>query len=100
LALGIVFNELATNAVKYGALSNETGSILINWSTESMPAGARLILNWQEKDGPPVSAPSRVGFGSRVITRSLADELEGTVNFDFRRGGLVCAMTIPIRAPV
>ena len=49
LALGIVFNELATNAVKYGALSNETGSILINWSTESMPAGARLILNWQEK---------------------------------------------------
>jgi PAS domain S-box-containing protein len=97
LALGIVFNELATNAVKYGALSNDAGSILIDWTTETTAAGARLILNWQEKDGPPVSAPSRVGFGSQVITRSLADELEGTVNLDFRHGGLICALTIPIQ---
>jgi PAS domain S-box-containing protein len=96
LALGIVFNELATNAVKYGALSNEEGSILIDWTTEPMPPGARLILHWQEKDGPPISAPSRVGFGSRVIKRSLADELGGTVDLDFRPDGLVCAMTIPI----
>jgi PAS domain S-box-containing protein len=97
LALGIVFNELATNAVKYGALSNQAGSILIDWTTVSTPEGARLILNWQESDGPPVSAPSRRGFGSQVITRSLADELEGTVNLDFRPGGLVCAVTIPVQ---
>lgn len=96
LALSIVFNELATNAVKYGALSNEAGSILINWTMESTPAGNKLLLRWQEKDGPPISAPSHVGFGSQVITRSLADELEGTVNLDFRSDGLVCAMTIPI----
>jgi PAS domain S-box-containing protein len=97
LALGIVFNELATNAMKYGALSNEAGSILIDWTTEATPAGDRLILHWQEKDGPPVSAPSRRGFGSQVIERSLADELGGGVNLDFRRDGLICAMTIPIR---
>jgi len=94
LALGIVFNELATNAVKYGALSDEAGSILIEWTNEPAPADARLILRWQEKDGPPVSAPSRIGFGSRVIERSLAHELEGTVNLDFRPDGLVCAMNI------
>ena len=96
LALGIVFNELATNAVKYGALSNGTGSILIEWTKEPTPAGARLILNWREKDGPSFSTPSRIGFGSRVIERSLAHELEGTVNLDFRPDGLVCAMSIPI----
>jgi PAS domain S-box-containing protein len=93
LALGIVFNELATNAVKHGALSNERGSVLIDWTTA---ADARLILHWQEKDGPPVAAPSHAGFGSRVIERSLADELRGTVSLDFRPDGVVCAMTIPI----
>jgi len=96
LALGIVFNELATNAVKYGALSNEAGSILIEWTKEPAPADARLILRWREKDGPLVSTHTRIGFGSRVIERSLTHELEGTVNLDFRPNGLACTMTIPI----
>ena len=52
LALGIAFHELATNAVKYGAFSNEAGSILIEWTTEPAPEGNRLLLRWQEKDGP------------------------------------------------
>ena len=72
LALGIAFHELATNAVKYGAFSNEAGSILIAWTIEPRPEGNRLILRWQEKDGPPVTPPSRKGFGSRVIERGLA----------------------------
>lgn len=96
LALGIVFNELATNAVKYGALSNDAGSILIEWTKESAADGGRLILHWQEKDGPPVKTPSRKGFGSRVIERGVAHELEGTVGLDFRPDGLTCMMTIPI----
>ena len=96
LALGIVFNELATNAVKYGALSNDAGSILIEWTKESAAGGGRLILHWQEKDGPPVKTPSRKGFGSRVIERGVAHELEGTVGLDFRPDGLTCMMTIPI----
>src|ERR1700692_4083014 len=52
LALGIAFNELATNAVKYGAFSNEAGSILLAWTIEPTAEGDRLILRWQEQDGP------------------------------------------------
>ena len=77
LALGIAFNELATNAVKYGAFSDATGSIAIEWTTKSTPEGRRVILHWQEKGGPPVTPPSKEGFGSRVIERGLAHELEG-----------------------
>ena len=95
LALGIAFHELATNAVKYGAFSNEAGSILIAWTIEPAPEGDRLILHWQEKDGPPVTPPSRKGFGSRVIERGLAHELEGTVDLDYRADGVVCTINIP-----
>jgi PAS domain S-box-containing protein len=61
LALGIAFHELATNAVKYGAFSNETGSILLAWTIEPTTEGDRLILRWQEKDGPPVKPPPEKG---------------------------------------
>jgi PAS domain S-box-containing protein len=96
LALGIAFNELATNAVKYGALSNATGSILVEWRMETTLAGPRLLLNWKEKYGPPVAAPAHKGFGSRVIERGLAHELEGTIHLDYRPCGLVCTMDIPL----
>jgi PAS domain S-box-containing protein len=95
LALGIAFNELATNAVKYGAFSNATGSIVIEWKTKSTPDGRRIVLHWQEKGGPPVTPPSRKGFGSRVIERGLAYELEGTVHLDYQPDGVVCTMDIP-----
>lgn len=94
LALGVAFNELATNAVKYGALSNEAGSILVEWTTETAPAGKRLVLKWQEKDGPRVTPPARRGFGSGVIERGLAHELEGSAHLDYRPDGLVCTMSI------
>lgn len=96
LSLGVAFNELVTNAVKYGALSNEAGSILIEWTTKNVPGGRRLDLIWQEKDGPSVTPPARKGFGSRVIERGLAHELEGKVDLDFRPDGLVCTMSIPL----
>jgi PAS domain S-box-containing protein len=96
LALGIAFNELATNAVKYGALSNAAGSILIEWTMETTPAGQRLLLNWKEKDGPPVTPPAHKGFGSRVIERGLAHELEGITHLNYRPDGLVCTMDIPL----
>jgi PAS domain S-box-containing protein len=97
LALGIALNELATNAVKYGAFSNETGSIQIAWSIVSSSNGDRVILNWQEKDGPPVLQPSRKGFGSQVLERGLAQELEGSTNLDFQPRGLV--FTLDFAAP-
>jgi PAS domain S-box-containing protein len=95
LALGIAFHELATNAVKYGAFSNEAGSIRIAWKIEPMPEDNRLVLHWHEKDGPPVTPPSRKGFGSQVIERGLALELDGTVHLDYRADGLVCTINVP-----
>ena len=92
MALGIAFNELATNAVKYGALSNAAGSILIEWTMETTPTGQRLLLNWKEKDGPPITPPAHKGFGSRVIEHGL----EGTIHLDYRPDGLVCTMDIPL----
>lgn len=95
LALGIAFNELATNAVKYGAFSNSTGSIALDWSIEPVKGNNRLIFRWEEKDGPPVIPPARKGFGSRVIERGLPHELGGEVKLDYRPDGLVCTIDIP-----
>ena len=97
LALGIAFHELATNAVKYGAFSGDTGCVLIDWAMKAAPGGDRLILTWSEENGPPVTPPSKKGFGSRVIERGLALELGGTTRLDFRPDGVIC--TIDISAP-
>jgi PAS domain S-box-containing protein len=95
LALGVAFHELATNAVRSGAFSNDTGSILIGWTIEPAPAGNRLVLHWQEKDGPPVAPPPGRGFGAQVIEHGLAHELEAVVQLDYRADGLVCTIDIP-----
>jgi PAS domain S-box-containing protein len=95
LALGIALHELATNAVKYGAFSNAAGSILIAWTIERKPEGERLMLRWQEKDGPPIAPPSRKGFGSQVIERGLAHELGGSTHLRYQPGGVVCTIDIP-----
>jgi two-component sensor histidine kinase len=81
--------------VKYGAFSNEAGSILVEWKVEQTPAGDRLILRWQEKDGPPVTPPSHKGFGSHVIERGLAHELQGEVRLDYPTSGVVCTINVP-----
>lgn len=96
LALGIAFHELATNAVKYGAFSNEAGTISIRWTIESKDGGRWLCLRWRESDGPPVKAPSRKGFGSRVIEQGLAHELNGKVDVDYAPSGMVCTLKIPV----
>ena len=95
LALGIAFHELATNAAKYGAFSGDSGCIRVGWEIEPTPAGDRLVITWTEENGPPVTTPSRKGFGSRVIERGLALELGGTTRLDFRADGVVCTIDIP-----
>jgi two-component sensor histidine kinase len=95
LTLSIVFNELATNAVKYGAFSNGTGSILIGWKIEPDSQGSQIMLPWQEKDGPPVTPPRHEGFGSRVIEHGL-DALQASVKLDYQPNGLLCTMSIPV----
>jgi PAS domain S-box-containing protein len=94
LALGIAFHELATNAVKYGALSNDVGKIRIAWTTEMQSAGERLMLTWRETDGPVVVPPANKGFGSQVIERGLAHELEGKVKLVYLPGGVECAIDV------
>lgn len=92
LALGMAFHELATNAVKYGALSNEIGSVAVGWATDATPTGKRLTIRWQEKNGPLVEIPLHKGFGSKLLERGLAHELEGTVDLQYRQDGLVCTI--------
>ncbi len=96
LALGVAFHELAGNAMKYGALSNAEGSILVAWVIAPMPDGDRLVLRWQERDGPPVTPRMREGFGSRVIERRLGRELAGKVTLEFPPEGVVCTLDVPV----
>ncbi|MGI8705133.1 MAG: HWE histidine kinase domain-containing protein [Sphingomicrobium sp.] len=95
LALGMAFNELAANAIKYGALSNEEGTISIKWTMEEKDECQWLCLHWREKGGPPVSQPTRKGFGSRLIEQGLAHELEGKIELDYLSEGVVCTIFVP-----
>ena len=98
LTLSIALHELATNAVKYGALSADMGRVLIDWIKQAAPDGDLLALRWREVGGPPVAPPTRKGFGLRMIERGLAHELGGEVRLDYRPDGLVCRASIPIKA--
>ena len=89
VALSLALHELCTNAVKYGALSLPTGRTSIEWHL-TQEAERRLILDWRESGGPTVRAPDRRGFGSRLIERGLAADLEGAASLDFRPEGLHC----------
>lgn len=94
LALSIALHELATNAAKYGALSGERGRVDIAWSSSE----DTMRLTWIESEGPPVAPPSRVGFGSRLIQRSLAAELGGSAIIEYRREGVYAEINAPIEA--
>jgi len=96
LALAMALQELATNAVKYGALSNATGEITVTWDVQRDASSARLHLRWKESGGPPVQAPTRRGFGSRLIERSLAQDLSGRVQIAFHCTGVVCTVDAPL----
>jgi two-component sensor histidine kinase len=95
LALAMALHELATNAVKYGALSNKSGTVAIAWSVSNGATPPRLSLSWTEAGGPPVAPPGRRGFGSRLIERSLAQDLDGRVEIAFAATGVVCTVDAP-----
>ena len=97
VALVLVLHELATNAVKYGALSNHAGRIAVRWSMAPDDKGDfALKVEWTEQGGPAVSPPTREGFGSRLITTSIRQQLGGEVTMDFAASGLACRMAFPL----
>jgi two-component sensor histidine kinase len=96
--LGMALHELGTNAVKYGALSNRDGRIDIAWNlTEALPH-SRFKLDWRERGGPPVAAPTRRGFGCSVTVRSIEHALDADVELAFAESGLTWTVVAPAAA--
>jgi PAS domain S-box-containing protein len=91
LAIAMALHELATNAAKYGALSNATGVVSLDWTLAGEGA-PELELVWRELRGPPVTPPATRGFGSRLLQQGLAGELGSPAEMDFHPEGLVCRM--------
>jgi two-component sensor histidine kinase len=94
LPLAMVLNELCTNAVKYGALSNQTGQITINATVDL--SQNKFRLRWAESGGPPVKMPTRRSFGSKLIEHSFVRQLHGEAQLTFAPTGVVCALDIPL----
>jgi two-component sensor histidine kinase len=99
LAVAMALHELTTNAIKYGALSNDTGRVAIEWdlTLTGGPDERRLRMSWRESGGPPVQQPKRRGFGTRLVARGLSAELGGTVDLAFAPEGVICTIDAPLR---
>jgi two-component sensor histidine kinase len=91
-ALTVALHELATNAAKYGALSTEQGVVEISWSG----ADGELLFTWRERGGPPVSKPTRIGFGTSLITTNLKSAFDGAVELSFEESGVACQLRAPM----
>lgn len=95
LLIAMVLHELATNAVKYGSLSNADGRVDIVWSPTVGADRNLLKMSWKETGGPAVALPSRRGFGTRMIERALAAD-GGSSTLEFAQAGLICNITLPV----
>ncbi|MBV9904276.1 MAG: PAS domain S-box protein, partial [Alphaproteobacteria bacterium] len=95
LTLAMVLHELGTNAVKYGALSHDTGRVAIHWETTELNGKPAVRLTWQEVGGPPVQPPQRKGFGSTLIERALSGT-QGRAALTFAPDGLLCVIDIAV----
>jgi two-component sensor histidine kinase len=94
-ALSMALHELATNAIKYGALSNEKGRLTLSWTVDR--TAEILRLEWAEMGGPPLAGPpTRAGFGTRVLKATLCDQLGGTADRFWNLQGLTCRITLPL----
>jgi PAS domain S-box-containing protein len=92
ITLTLALHELATNAAKYGALSNDCGTVDVSWESNA----ENLSVTWREHGGPRVSEPATSGFGTRLLQRAVAADLGGPVSIDFAPGGLVCTIVAPL----
>ena len=94
LPLAMILNELCTNAVKYGALSNASGYVEISAVVHS--ANERFVIKWAEIGGPPVQIPARQSFGTLLIEQDFVGELGGETHLSFEPSGVVCKLDIPL----
>lgn len=92
LSLSMALHELLTNAAKYGALSNATGSVAVNWEVSD----GKVLFTWREGGGPPVEPPDRRGFGTRLLQHALATDVNGRVTLEFAPTGLICQLEAPL----
>ena len=90
--IAVLFHELTTNAVKYGALSVSNGRIDVSWTR---PEIGWLVLRWTETGGPVVAPPARKGFGTRVMA-TMIHQLRGEITYDWYPSGLACEIAIPV----
>jgi two-component sensor histidine kinase len=93
VTLAMTLHELATNSMKYGALSGPAGRVSIKWGND----GALFRFDWEEMGGPTVTPPTARGFGSRMLQRALAAELGGKAKLDFAEPGFRYSVTAPAR---
>ena len=100
LALAMILHELATNAVKYGALSVPAGKVGIGWKAQAAGSGDELVMEWTERSGPAIVAPLRKGQGTRFIKGSIAHELKGKATLNFEPSGLSATLSFPLTAAV
>jgi two-component sensor histidine kinase len=97
LSLSLAIHELATNALKYGALSNDLGRVEVSWRQETEDGVSAFHFSWLERDGPPVVKPSGTSFGSRLISHVLPLDFGGEVSIDYDANGLHCRLSAPMR---
>lgn len=96
LALALALHELATNAIKYGALSNAVGKVAVSWFEDTGQVPKTFHFRWQEYDGPSVSKPVRTGVGTLLIERILTADFGGEVALDYAPRGFACDLTAPM----
>jgi two-component system, chemotaxis family, CheB/CheR fusion protein len=96
LALALALHELCTNAMKYGALSNDEARVRIEWTVANTDGARELRMHWTEMDGPRVTPPRKRGFGSRLIEHGLGQDLGGEVRIDFAATGVTCSISAPL----
>lgn len=97
LALSLAIHELATNALKYGSLTVPDGRVLVGWTVEDQNGGQTFVFNWEELGGPPAVKPHVTGFGSRLISKVLADDFRGAVEVSYQSSGLICRLTTALK---
>jgi two-component sensor histidine kinase len=95
LSLTLMLHELITNATKYGALATPDGKVSISWTISDGP-DPHLAFVWQESGGPPVTQPTRRGFGTQLIERALASDAGATVALNYPPSGVECRFNAPL----